>query len=160
MTSKDDLALVLLYANWCGACKNFYIKDGETPKHYDKLEEHQKINSWQAVKKNCKITTFEFESEVLKNGKDEVNKDGFNLVELNKMIEHWPTIIMFKKENGKYVKVKELTEGGRSTDNINKFIEECSKEVKQTGGSADYKKKYKKYKHLYADLLEKYNKIK
>jgi hypothetical protein len=64
----------------------------------------------------------------------------------------------------KFIKAK-LIENNLLKQDLIEYFDEKIKQYqlefpKQTGGSADYKKKYHKYKDMYNSLLKKYNKLK
>lgn len=70
---------------------------------------------------------------------------------LNINIKTFPAI--FIEINGTYYKY----DGDRTLENILKFID--TNRI-QKGGSDKYRYKYKKYKHMYFEILDKYNKLK
>jgi thiol-disulfide isomerase/thioredoxin len=149
---KDDLMLVLLYANWCGHCRNFYKKD-DNDKPIDLKDLPDNELTWQKVKKDCGVKTIQFEEAELK---QEENVDGIELSKLNKYVEGWPTIVMLKKDGDKYKILKKFNKSRNDMNNFLDFIKECQNEKsEQKGGSVDYRKKYKKYKLMYRKLLEK-----
>lgn len=157
--TKDDLVLVLLYANWCGHCRNFYKKDsnGSPLELKDIKNTDEKDLTWQKVKKDCGIKTMQFEEKELEKGG---NVEGIALDELNKFMSEgkgWPTIVMLKKNGDKYNIVKQFEKSRNDMKNFEDFIEECAGEkTEQKGGSINYRHKYKKYKVMYRELMEKY----
>jgi thiol-disulfide isomerase/thioredoxin len=162
MSDKDNLVLVLLYAKWCGHCRNFYKKDSNgVPLELKDLKPEDGM-SWQQVKKECGIKTMQFEEEELEKGG---MVEGVDVGELNKYMKGegrgWPTIIMLKKVGDKYSIFKQFQGDRSSMKNFKDFIHECSSEdkTKQKGGSIDYRHKYKKYKIMYRNLESKYKKI-
>ena len=161
MSNKDNLVLVLLYANWCGHCKNFYRKDSNG-KPLELKDIKEESLSWQQVKKDCGIKTMQFEESELKNGG---KSEGVSLDELNKYMSAdgrgWPTIVMLKKNGDKYDILKQFQKSRSDINEFKDFIEECSSEEKsgQKGGAVNYRHKYKKYKVMYRKLMEKYKQI-
>lgn len=155
--NKDDLLLVLLYANWCGHCRNFYKKDSNnSPLDLKDIKSVDKNElTWQQVKKDCGIKTLQFEEKELEKGG---NIEGVTLDELNKFMSEgkgWPTIVMLKKNGDKYNILKQFEKSRNDMKNFEEFIEEC-KSSEQKGGSINYRHKYKKYKVMYRELMQKY----
>jgi glutaredoxin len=72
---------------------------------------------------------------------------------LNLKITSFPSI--FIKINDKYYKY----EGKRTMEKILEYIEKIINNKVQKGGKVNYRYKYKKYKEMYYDLLDKYNKL-
>ncbi len=156
-SGKKDQILVLLYANWCGHCTDFYLKDNSgKPLELSDIDKN-KI-SWQKVKKECDVKTMEFESQQLKKGGV---VDGVDLKELNEYVQSWPTIVMLQKQKdgNKYEILKQYKGFRDNIENFKNFIKECKETTKQEGGSVNYRTKYKKYKVMYRDLLKKYKQI-
>ena len=141
MSNPDDFILVLCYANWCGHCKRFYLKDkADKPLS---LEEVKKLDSlsWQKVKADCGIKATQFEESELKGeiNNEEKKQEGvivedFDLKDLSTRVKGWPTIVILKKDNsGKYI-YHETFDGGRDKiDSFKKFIEVCTND-KMKGG--------------------------
>ena len=103
MINKEDLCLVLCYAEWCGHCEHFI-----TPLKKDEL-------SWSQVKEQIGIPCTQFEEKVL-NGKSlsekgkkidesivklssDPDSNLFDFSELIKNANGWPTILMCAKGN-------------------------------------------------------------
>jgi len=155
-SGKKDQILVLLYANWCGHCRDFYLKDNSgKPLELSEIKDKELI-TWQRVKKECGVKTMEFESEELKKGRV---VDGVDLKELSEYVQSWPTIVMLEKNGDKYKILKQYKGFRDNMDNFHNFINECKETTKQEGGSVNYRTKYKKYKVMYRDLLKKYKQI-
>jgi thiol-disulfide isomerase/thioredoxin len=155
--SKDDQILVLLYANWCGHCRDFYVKDN-TDKPLELNEIDKNKVSWQKVKKECDIKTLQFEETELKQGG---KVEGIDLKDLHSYVNSWPTIVMLQKEGEKYKILKQYKGSRNNIKDFKQFITECTEpfKIKQDGGSVNYRTKYKKYKVMYRDLLLKYKQI-
>jgi hypothetical protein len=170
---NDNFCLVLCYANWCAHCTSYYIKNEDRKeidiKDISKVKEEKKIpddvKTWQEVREyvekklNCKVTQFEDEADFEQNENSE-----FDLI--NMKPKGWPTIMMCKRKNEKekYERFS-IFEGNRtSLADIKKFVEDCIsgnvQKSEQTGGSIDYRMKYKKYKQMYSELVHKYNTLK
>ena len=141
MSKPEDFILVLCYANWCGHCKNFYLKKDDNPLSIDEAKKLDTL-SWQKVKNECGIKATQFEEGEL-SGKvnieekkqDKVNVENFDLKDLATHVKGWPTILILKKDNsGKYV-YHETYEGGREKiEQFKKFIEQCKAGKKMEGG--------------------------
>ena len=165
--TDNNFCLVLCYAKWCGHCTRYYIKNEDGTEKEIKISKDgpttwQEVRDYVEEKLKCNVTQFE-ETEL----KENKNKD-FNLESM--IPEGWPTIMMCKRSNEKekYEKYR-LFKGDRTNlEDIRQFIKNCisgeeekeEKEGKQTGGSTDYRIKYKKYKQMYSDLVNKYNTLK
>jgi thiol-disulfide isomerase/thioredoxin len=154
---NNDKILVLLYANWCGHCRDFYVKDNKgNPLEFSEIDKNKV--SWQKVKKECDIKTLQFEESELKNGG---KVDGVDLKDLHEYVNSWPTIVMLEKQGDKYKILKQFKGSRNNIKDIKEFITECTEpfKIKQDGGSVNYRHKYKKYKVMYRDLLTKYKQI-
>ena len=184
MINKEDLCLVLCYAEWCGHCEEFVA-----PSDKNRL-------SWSTVKKEIGIPCTQFEDKVLNN--KEMSEKGkkisesivkmpsdpdsnlFDLSELVNNVNGWPSILMcIKGDNGKYTILKKYNGSRETIKNFTDFVEECiknksdnrkeereeredkkgEKDELRGGNRVDYQKKYKKYKNMYAELVIKYNKL-
>ena len=151
-----EFKLVLLHAKWCGHCKSF---NPEKNNKGDKL-------TWKDVKEKIKdkIECAEFEEQELNNSNDDYDMDS-----LREAAQGWPTLLFVVKENDNdKFKPHSYFEGNRG--DIDDFFEAVDGVLKSTkkpilaGGGISmvnkYREKYKKYKQLYADLLQKYKEIK
>lgn len=154
--NMNDVTVTLYYANWCGHCVKFKPTWEELKLRVDNLNGSKELED----KLISKITLKEYEDSEIKGN-----------LELQKKVEGFPTIVIT-------VANKDIKfEGERSIDNILKAVyesidvsmtltdsasdPESSKGDKQDGGSrVDYRKKYHKYKAMYAELVEKYKKLK
>jgi len=133
MTGKDLISLYLFHMNGCGWCDKF-------------------MPVWTKLKsKHSEFTYYDCERSEL-NTSVEANDIQQSL---DLKISSFPSI--FIKINDEYYKY----EGKRDIKNILTFIAEKLRKNKliQDGGQINYRNKYKKYKQMYADLLEKYNKL-
>jgi hypothetical protein len=150
--------------------------------HIKKLKDGAKlpeVKTWQEVRLyvdkvlKCNVTQFEdeadFQSSENKTEEGEF-RNQFNLE--NMKPKGWPTIMMCKRENEneQYKRFRIFEENRTSLADIKKFVEDCiegkpeekseEESAKQTGGSNNYRMKYKKYKLLYSELVDKYNTLK
>lgn len=189
---NDNFCLVLCYANWCGHCTRYYIKEDGKEKEIEKdsplknlkelkeLKDGDKlpeVQTWQEVREyvekvlnKCKVTQLEHKEIVPDDNatKDEVEEFYKKNLEFDLKTmkpDGWPTIMMCKRENEKEkYKFFRLFKGYRTNlEHIKKFIEDCIngvEEKNQEGGGIDYRMKYKKYKQLYSELVDKYNTLK
>lgn len=128
--SKKNVKLYYFYMNNCKWCEKF--------------------NSlWEDLKDL--FANYECESSNIENSKEaEKIKSTLNL-----QIDSFPAI--FIKINDLYYKYN----GERTMRNILKFIAKVIKKDKliQKGGKVDYRNKYKKYKQMYFEVLDKLNKL-
>jgi hypothetical protein len=142
MSNPDDFILVLCYANWCGHCKRFYLKDkNDTPLSLNEVKNLDNL-SWQKVKAECGIKTTQFEQKELEgkgvNSKEKENDgvevENFDLKDLSSHVQGWPTILILKKDNsGKYVYHETFNGGREKIEAFRKFIKECTND-KMKGG--------------------------
>ena len=152
------IKLIYFFMDGCGWCERF-------------------LPQWNLIKdkiesKDLKyIKPYEFESIELKSNERALK------IQKHVEVKGFPTIVV--KINDEYYKY----EGNRTINDILKFIKQkltennilkqdllnyFDEKIKQyelefptqNGGSADYKKKYHKYKDMYNSLLKKYNKLK
>jgi hypothetical protein len=156
----ENIAIKLIYffMNRCGWCERF-------------------LPQWNIIKEKIdsndlkNIKTYQFEKSELKSNERALKIQ--NHVEVN----GFPTIVVkindeYYKYEGKnrticdilkFIKLK-LTENNLKQDLIQYFDEKIKQYQlefpNQTGGNANYKKKYHKYKDMYNSLLKKYNKLK
>jgi thiol-disulfide isomerase/thioredoxin len=139
MSGPADFILVLCYANWCGYCKTFYLKDkNDKPLSLEEVKNLKDL-SWQKVKAECGIKATQFEQKELdgevKPDVDEKKKDGVDIKDIDleqlkkdNLIQGWPTILILKKDNsGKYV-YHETYKGGRAEiEQFTQFIKKSTK---------------------------------
>lgn len=156
----SEITVTLYYANWCGHCTKFKPTWEKLKLKVDELNESGELEK----KEIKKITLKEYEDAEIK-GKPE----------LEKKVEGFPTIVI--TVGSKDIKF----DGERSIDNILNAVYESvdlsmklsesnlesensesapqERNVTQNGGSrVDYRKKYHKYKAMYAELVQKYKK--
>ncbi len=129
----NTIELFLFHMDGCGWCERFMPV-------WDKLKE-----------KKTEYKYYDCERSELDN-----SNEAKIIQEKLGYIQSYPSI--FIKVGDEYFKYN----GPRSVYDIVKFINEKVKKVKfiQSGGVIDYRLKYKKYKEMYSDLLEKYNELK
>ncbi len=178
---NDNFCLVLCYANWCGHCTRYYIKEDREEKKeigidcISAVKKERKIpddvKTWQEVREyvkkelKCKVTQFEDGADFKQNKNSEFDLE-------NMKPEGWPTIMMCKRdnENEKYKRFRIFKGNRTSFKDFETFIDDCIKakpdeesekeSAKQIGGNNNYRMKYKKYKQLYSELVDKYNTLK
>jgi thiol-disulfide isomerase/thioredoxin len=154
ITEITNIDVVLYYANWCPHCRDFFPKDeSNNPLDTEKAEsvKPEGQDSWQLIKR--KLTEF---------GGYKItchNKEESECTEKEKeAVEGWPTIII--KINDKLYRYK----GGRNLkeieESIKRGIEQYNSGKELVGGNInyhniDYREKYKKYKKMYYDLVNK-----
>ncbi len=130
----SSIQLFLFHMNGCGWCDKFMPV-------WEKLQERKKdYKYYDCERSNLKDSA---EAKVIQN-KLKIN------------IESFPSI--FIKIGDEYFKYN----GPRSVTTIVNFINEKVRKEQfiQSGGVIDYRLKYKKYKEMYSDILQKYNKLK
>jgi hypothetical protein len=156
----ENIAIKLIYffMDGCGWCERF-------------------LPQWNIIKEKIdsndlkNIKAYQFERSELKSNERALKIQ--NHVEVN----GFPTIVVkindeyYKYEGNrtisdilKFIKSK-LTENNLLNQDLIQYFDEKIKQYQlefpnQTGGNANYKKKYHKYKDMYNSLLKKYNKIK
>lgn len=153
--NKPQINVTLFHALWCGHCKNF------SPE-------------WKQLKD--KITSENINASI--SLKDYEDKQLDSIDEKIQMINDvkfrgFPTLKIEVDYNGKHIEFdfSTLTGYNRNADDLLKLLRDITNDavnnkldkyvVKQTGGmKTDYRKKYKKYKLMYAELVEKYNILK
>jgi thiol-disulfide isomerase/thioredoxin len=148
---KTEISVGLYYADWCPHCRSFYPKDESgRPLELSEIKDN-KEESWQEIKQKLtkvdgyKVTCY--------------NKSEKECTEAEKQtIDGWPTI-MVKINEGVY-----KYNGGRNYKELEESIKRGIIQQKNgdelVGGNikyhnVDYKEKYKKYKKLYFDLMNK-----
>lgn len=128
---KNDIKFFYFYMENCKWCKEF-------------------SNVWEQIKSE-KYDCYECERSNIK--KSPEAKEIQNTLDLR--IKSYPSI--FIKVNNLYYKYN----GERTLEKILEYIARIiHKNKSQNGGNFNYRNKYKKYKEMYFELLEKYNKIK
>ncbi len=130
----SSIQLFLFHMNGCGWCDKFMPV-------WEKLQERKKdYKYYDCERSNLKDSA---EAKIIQN-KLKIN------------IESFPSI--FIKIGDEYFKYN----GPRSVTTIVNFINEKVRKEQfiQSGGVIDYRLKYKKYKEMYSDILQKYNKLK
>jgi len=169
MTDINTL-LVLVYAKWCGHCIRYLNLDNKSDKSLWK--EICKIlkSCKELTESDIKLDTIDFEEKHLKSL---INSDKKSLAEmginydidfkkLNNVVEFYPTlIVLIKDNNGVFRQVNNIFNNDK--ENAKELITYILDSKKQLKGDAikggainlDYRKKYKKYKKLYLELLNK-----
>ena len=129
--TNTEIKLILYYMNNCTWCEKFKP-------------------TWKQLKQN---TPYKFE-KCERNKMDEFTET--KAIQKEFEIKSFPSI--FVKIGNDYFKY----EGDRDLQSILEFIAEKYK-IKNSslrGGKIDYRIKYKKYKKMYAEMIDKYNKLK
>jgi thiol-disulfide isomerase/thioredoxin len=154
----SEFTLALFYANWCGYCKNYFIKSNDNkPLELTEISAYKKEAEidkntylWQEVKDNVK-NKFNINVIDLEESDPEINS-------YRSAFKGWPTIFMLKKEGSELVPYKKFDKNRSDISDIHSFINKCLKNT-QDGGNNMYRLKYKKYKQDYINLANKYNKL-
>ena len=176
--SETNTILMLVYAKWCGHCVR-YLNLGNDVNKSKWVEICESLNKCEDLK-NIKLKTIKLEETQLnelvnldkelsskKDSNDLINmfnelKQTADITEDIKYsdvldnVRGFPTImVLTKSENGLFKPVdKEFTGDRGDAKSLIKYIQECTGCDKTIEGGS-YKKKYKKYKQLYTDLLNK-----
>lgn len=128
--SAKNVKLYYFYMNQCKWCQQFE-------------------SIWNELK--TKFDNYECENELIHESNEaEIIKSTLNL-----KIDSYPCI--FIKINNLYYKYN----GPRTMNDVLRFIAEVIKKNKliQRGGKINYRNKYKKYKQMYIEVLDKFNKL-
>lgn len=164
MTDINTL-LILVFANWCGHCIKYLNLDNSSDKSLWK-EICKDLRESKEIKEdgiNLDIIDFE-ESQIktlLKSDKKSLHEMGIkyniNFKDLNDKVEFFPTLIILTKDtNGKFKTVENIFNGNKENiKDIIKYISNNKKYLKGGRIKVDYRQKYKKYKKLYLDLINK-----
>ena len=180
--SETNVLLVLIYADWCGHCKKYLGKQEPFIDSWSnvtkKLKEYNEFNT-----EKINLDTLKLEDKLLKEilnltnelAKNNSSNDLQNLYNqllkdtsinynidyssLKDKVEGYPTLILLRKEGKKFVALTESFSGDRTNpESLKKYIINCCKNKQEGGKSINkYRNKYKKYKQMYRELLNKQN---
>jgi thiol-disulfide isomerase/thioredoxin len=178
--SDKNIILMLVYAKWCGHCVRYLETDESGTNKWTKVcKELEKCSELHNDNINLDMIKLEegqlkelanLEKEidstnknvsVIKKILEELKRDAvinydIDYKALRDKVEFFPTLIALTKEqNGVFQPVKKIFNGKKEVaEDLKQYILHCRDcDKSQEGGK--YKKKYKKYKELYRDLLNK-----
>lgn len=134
----DIPTLCYFYMKKCRWCNEFNPV-------WDELEEKNEKNEIKYILK--KYERSEMDKSPAKEMKQEIEEA------LDLKITSYPAI--FIKVGEKYYKYN----GTRTLKDILEFVAQIINNSVQNGGKIDYRNKYKKYKKMYCEILEKYNEL-
>ena len=169
--SNLNTILVLVYADWCGHCIKYKEKQGNNPSQWETIKEGLRNKDMGDIK----LSILELEEKQLKKDKKlsdvserintAIKQELIDFKKIESCVEGFPTLLILNKQDGIFVPAKKSFNGNRTKlEDILNYIKECKQDCNNTdnnqkgGRQPNYRNKYKKYKKLYIDLLQKNNK--
>lgn len=166
--SNLNTILVLVYANWCSHCIKYKEKQGNNPSQWEIIKEGLRNKNMGDIK----LSILELEEKQLKentelsNVSERVNtaikQELIDLKKIKSCVEGFPTLLVLNKQGDTFVPAKKSFNGNRTKlEDILNYIKKCNQDCNNTdnnqkgGRQPNYRNKYKKYKKLYIDLLQK-----